>query len=149
MSTTTDSTSLHDTKPSIWYFGIPWTKDRVKHIFENAEPTTDVNELAVRARVEADRSSPYASLVFDWVHEEIHMILGRDEVDDLDSQLGRDPSGADLQPLTVLVLRKKKAISESDLDGSPDLQVPLATDAQVAELRRIGGTVKWYKKVHC
>ncbi len=111
----------------------------------NAEPTTDTDELAARARVEEDRNSPYASLVFAWVREEIDTILGKDDLLLL-VHLGLDLSEAHLQPLPVLVLRKKKAVSERDLDESPHLQVPLATDAQVAELRRIGCVVKWYKK---
>ncbi len=46
----------------------------------------------------------------------------------------------------MLVLRKRIGVSESDFDESPDLELPLATDTRVAELRRQGWIVKWYKK---
>ena len=132
---------LHDT-PSLWYLGTPWTAQDVRDALEKAEPTSDPDELKSRERAEADNNL-YPSHLFAWARGAIRVVI-ECQSRPFPSRWGRDPLTGRKEHL--LVLRTRTGVSESDLDESADIGSTLATDAQVAELRRQGWVVKWYKK---
>ncbi|PIL28551.1 hypothetical protein GSI_08592 [Ganoderma sinense ZZ0214-1] len=151
MSTSQTSNNLQDDAPQ-WLLGIPWEALVVQDALYKAAnaPATipKAEELKLRALAEADRKDHYPSYGFDWALYTIGEVI---EEEELDTEGNVDDG---LDPLTnedvlVFVLQRKSgAVSESDLDkpGSPDIMAPLATDAQVEELKRRGWVVRWYKR---
>ncbi|PIL28550.1 hypothetical protein GSI_08591 [Ganoderma sinense ZZ0214-1] len=135
-----------------WYLAIPWTGELLWHVLDiraadvDSDSTTDPAVSARIARAKADKDQDYPSYLFNWAIKDIGGIIEKknlgEEIPEIEMAY-YNPSKTRM--IAMLVLRTKRGDSESDLDESPDLHEPRATDAHVEALRSKGWVVGWYR----
>ncbi len=104
----------------VWYFGIPWTIMQMESALAQVEPTTDPYELELRQAAKAERTQAGAADLYEWGSETVGVIINKSPVAFV-TALCIEPSKTYGYRVDVLVLRKKRGDSESDLEESPDL----------------------------
>ncbi|PIL28552.1 hypothetical protein GSI_08593 [Ganoderma sinense ZZ0214-1] len=145
MSSSAWSSPPVDKRP-MWYFAIPWTGEQTRAALQirRADPDSTKDQAVSDsiARAQADQRD-FPQHLFRWARMDISAIIEkRLRTEDFRMGYYNLSNG---HYIAMIVLRTKRGDSESDLDESPDLHEPRATDAQVEVLRSKGWVVEWYR----